>query len=64
MDKRVEIINRATKQIDHTLLKNGDDTVLIPPNSDITLITPRDSVSAMLRDGDDLEILPRLVPPD
>lgn len=56
MDKRVEIINRATKQIDHTLLKNGDDTVLIPPNSDITLITPRDSVSAMLRDGDDLLI--------
>lgn len=54
MEKRVDIVNRATKAVTTTVSKSGHARVAVPANANVKVTTPRDAVAGMQREGDDL----------
>ncbi|MDF2639097.1 MAG: large repetitive protein [Novosphingobium lindaniclasticum] len=54
MDKRVEIIDRATKATSTSVAGTGDARIVVPLNANVRISAPPDAVSSMVREGDDL----------
>jgi hypothetical protein len=54
MEKRVDIVNRATKAVTTSVSKSGNARVAVPANSHVKVVAPREAVTGMAREGDDL----------
>jgi len=54
MDKRVEIVNRATKATTNAVARAGETRIPIPLDSNVKIDAPPNSVASMVREGDDL----------
>lgn len=54
MERRVEIVSRATKSVSTSVTKDADTRVVVPAGSNVKVITPGGAVASMLREGDDL----------
>ncbi len=54
MDKRVEIVNRATKATTTSVARDGESRILVPADSNVRIAAPPSSVTSMVREGDDL----------
>lgn len=54
MDKQVEITGRASKATSTSIARNGEARIPVPLDSNVKVLVPRDAVTGMLRDGDDL----------
>ncbi|WP_375195977.1 Ig-like domain-containing protein [Sphingobium sp.] len=56
MERRVEIVDRATKVVNTTVAREVHSAIPVKAGSHVRIITPHDSVAAMVREGDDLII--------
>jgi hypothetical protein len=54
MDKQVEITGRASKAVTTSIAREGEARIPVPVGSDVKVLVPRDAVTSMARDGDDL----------
>ncbi|GFE73806.1 Ig-like domain-containing protein [Novosphingobium sp. TCA1] len=54
MDKRVEIVNRATKATTTSVARDGESRIPVPADSNVRIAAPPSSVTSMVREGDDL----------